>query len=216
MIRQSIAAGLASIRRRPGLIALIYGMNLLLAFVLSVPVYFAFQEAIGPTGFGVDLAGSFDVVVWADLIEKAGDVLQAIPFQLLWMVPVYLLWKVAASVGLIHALRGDQVRSFWDGVGRFTGRGFLIALLFLVAFGVALIGLVVLATILNIAWGGEVGAFWVNFVILPTALIAIVAVLDLMHDYANIGLVVEEKAVWAATSIRELLLGWADRQGLVI
>lgn len=199
MIRKSIAAGLTGIRRRPGLIALLYGMNLLLAFVLSVPVYFALQEAIGPTGFGEDLARSFDVVLWADLLEKAGDVLQAIPFQLLWMVPLYLLWKVAASVGLIHALRGEQIRPFWEGVGRYTGRGLLIALLFFVLFAAGIIGLIVLALILNGAWSGEVGTFWVNFVIVPTLFISMIAVLDLMHDYANIALVVEEKPFLKAT-----------------
>lgn len=199
MIRKSIAAGLTGIRRRPGLIALLYGMNLLLAFVLSVPVYFALQEAIGPTGFGEDLARSFDVVLWADLLEKAGDVLQAIPFQLLWMVPLYLLWKVAACVGLIHALRGEQIRPFWEGVGRYTGRGLLIALLFLVLFAAGIIGLIVLTLILNGVWSGEVGSFWVNFVIVPTLFISMIAVLDLMHDYANIALVVEEKPVVQAT-----------------
>ncbi|HMB89313.1 MAG TPA: hypothetical protein VKP65_00610 [Rhodothermales bacterium] len=199
MIRQSIAAGLAGIRRRPGLIALLYGMNLLLAFVLSVPVYFALQEAIGPTGFGEDLARSFDVVLWADILEKAGDVLQAIPFQLLWMVPLYLLWKVAASVGLIHALRGEQIRPFWEGVGRYTGRAFLIALLYIVLFAAGIVGIIVLTLILNSVWPGEVGTFWVNFVIVPTAFISMVAVLDLMHDFANIALVVEEKPVLQAT-----------------
>ena len=199
MIRKSIAAGLTGIRRRPGVIALLYGMNLLLAFVLSVPVYFALQEAIGPTGFGEDLARSFDVVLWADLLEKAGDILQAIPFQLLWMVPLYLLWKVATSVGLIHALRGEQIRPFWEGVGRYTGRGLLIALLFFVLFAAGIIGLIVLALILNGAWSGEVGTFWVNFVIVPTLFISMIAVLDLMHDYANITLVVEERPFLKAT-----------------
>lgn len=199
MVRQSLAAGLTGIRRRPGLIVLLYGVPLLLALVPSVLVFFGLQEAIGPTGFGEDLAHRFDVVLWADLIEQAGDVLRAIPLQLLWMVPLFLLWKVAASVGLIHALRGDQNRPFWEGVGRYTGRGFLIALLFLVLLGVGLIGLVVLALILNGMWSGEIGAFWINFVIVPTVFISMVAVLDLMHDYANIALVVEEKPVLQVT-----------------
>ena len=70
MIKQSIAAGFTGIRRRPGLVVLIYAMNLVLAFVLSIPVAIALGSAVGGTGFDGDLSRGFDIVLWADVIEE--------------------------------------------------------------------------------------------------------------------------------------------------
>lgn len=198
MIKQSIAAGFTGIRRRPGLVVLIYAMNLALAFILSVPVAITLGNTVGSTGFDADLAGGFDIVLWADIIEEAGKALLGLQLQLLWMIPLYLLWKAAASVGLIHALRGDDAQSFWQGVGRYTARAVLLGLLFLV---LVLIGggvLVVVAGVLAVLWPGEVGAFWINLVILPTCALVILAAFDLMHDYARMALVVGEKKVFKA------------------
>ncbi len=210
MIGKSIAAGLAGIRRRFGLVVLLYGVNLALAFVLSVPVYFALQSSVGPTGFGADLAGGFDFVLWADVMEKAGAVLRALPLQLLWMIPLYLLWKTAASVGLIHALRGEQIRPFWQGVGRYTGKALLLALLFLVPLVVWIVLTLVAALMLGAILEGEVGGFWLNLVIVPTLLVGGLAVLDLMHDYARIALVVAEQRVGKAAATG---IAWPFRHG---
>ncbi len=210
MIGKSIAAGLAGIRRRFGLVVLLYGVNLALAFVLSVPVYFALQSSVGPTGFGADLAGGFDFVLWADIMEKAGAVLRALPLQLLWMTPLYLLWKTAASVGLIHALRGEQIRPFWQGVGRYTGKALLLALLFLVPLVVWIVLTLVAALMLGAILEGEVGGFWLNLVIVPTLLVGGLAVLDLMHDYARIALVVAEQPVGKAAATG---IAWPFRHG---
>ncbi len=198
MIGTSFTAGLNGVRRRPGLVALIYAMNLVLAFVLSVPVAIALSSTVGNTGFDADLAGGFNFVLWADIIEEAGEALGALQFQLLWMIPLYLIWKAAASIGLIHALRGDDARSFWQGVGRYTGKAVLLGLLFLVPVLVGVVGLLVVAGVLSAIWPGEVGGFWINFVTLPTLAISGLAVLDLMHDYARMALVVDEKKVFKA------------------
>jgi len=210
MIGKSLSAGLTGIRRRPGLVLLLFGTNLALAFVLSVPVYIMLGSAVGATGFSEELARGFDIVLWFDLIEEMGDVLQALQFQLLWMIPLYLVWKAAASAGLIHALRGDAVRSFWEGVGRYTGRAVLLGLAFLVSAVLGIIGVVMVALVLATAWPGEVGAFWINFVLAPTLLISVLAVLDLMHDYARMAIVIDEKKVMAAALTG---LAWPFRHG---
>lgn len=210
MIGKSFSAGLAGIRRRPGLVLLLFGVNLALAFVLSVPVYIMLGSAVGPTGFGEELARGFDIVLWFDLIDEMGDVLQALQFQLLWMIPLYLVWKAAAGTGLIHALRGDAIRPFWEGVGRYTGKAVLLGLAFLVLTVLAVVGVVMAALVLATAWPGEVGSFWVNFVVLPTLLISVLAVLDLMHDYARMAIVIDEKKVVAAALTG---LAWPFRHG---
>ena len=64
--------------------------------------------------------------------------------------------------------------------------------------GFAVIGSGAVAGVLSVFWPGEVGAFWINLVILPTLLISVLAVLDLMHDYARMALVVDEQKVFKA------------------
>lgn len=197
MFIQSVKAGLVALRQRPGLVFLLYGVNLAIAFVLAVPLYSALSGITGETGFGPELAAGFDAVLWADILEKAGPVFRALGAQLFWMAPLYLVWKVAAGVGLAHALRG-RGRSFWQGVGRYTGHGLLLALGFvplLLGLGLALVLLGVLAGIL---WEGEVGTFWWNVVLLPALLVGGLALLDLMHDYARIALVVDDRPVRSA------------------
>ncbi len=189
---------------------LLYVMNLILALVLSIPIAVAFSDTVGPTGFGPDLAAGFDIVLWADIIEEVGDTLSALQFQLLWMVPLYLIWKAAASVGLIHALRGDQFRPFWQGVSRYTARALLLGLLFLILTALGVLATFVVMGLLNSLWPGAVGAFWVNLVLAPTLLISLVAVLDLMHDYARIALVYDEQPVFTALGTG---LMWPFRHG---
>ena len=131
-------------------------------------------------------------------------------FLMVRMFPLYLIWKAAASVGLIHALRGDDARSFWQGVGRYSGKAVLLGLLFLVLALIGVVGLLIVAGGLSAFWPGEVGTFWINFVILPTLAISGLAVLDLMHDYARMALVVDEKKVFKATFTG---LAWPFKHG---
>ena len=198
MIKPSLTAGLTGLRRRPGLVVLLYAMNLVMALVMAIPVAIILGNTVGPTGFGEDLARGFDIVLWADIIEEAGAALGALFLHLLWMIPVYLIWKAAAGVGLIHALRGEQIRSFWQGVGRYTGKAVLLGIAFLVLTGIGVVVALGVALALGTIWSGEVGAFWVNAVIAPTLIISVLAVLDLMHDYARTALVVGEEKVMTA------------------
>ena len=198
MIKQSLTAGLTGLRRRPGLVVLLYAMNLVLALALSFPVALALGGTIGPTGFGDDLAAGFDIVLWADIIEEAGDALLAALLHLLWIAPLYLIWKAAAAVGLIHALRGDQIRSFWQGVGRYTLKAVLLGIAFLVLTGIGAVVTLGVMLVLSAVWSGPVAGFWINAVITPTLLISLLAVLDLMHDYARMALVINEENVLKA------------------
>ncbi|WP_456424902.1 hypothetical protein [Rhodocaloribacter sp.] len=191
----SFRAGLAAVQKRPGLVVLTYAVNLCLAFILALPIYMALSSVVGPTGFGSDLAQQFDVVLWADILDKVGIVLSALWAQLFWMIPLYLVWKAGLSVGLIHAFRDGGGRSFWAGVGRYAARavglGLLYGLLVLVWLG----GVAILSVGLAVVWSGEVGAFWIFFVLAPALVVLGLAFIDLLHDYGRIALVVEEKKV---------------------
>ncbi len=198
MFINSFRAGFSAVQKRPGLVVLIYAVHLCLAFLLALPIYMALSNVVGPSGFGSELAQQFDVVLWADILDKAGLVLSALRTQLFWMIPLYLVWKAGWSVGLIHALRDGGGRSFWAGVGRYAARavglGLLYGLLVLVWLG----GVALLSVGLAVVWNGEVGAFRVFFVLAPTLVVLGLAFIDLLHDYGRIALVVEERKVTRA------------------
>lgn len=200
MLSRSVSAGLTAVRRRAGLVVLLYVVNLGLAFVLAWPLYGALRRIVGPTGFGPELAAGFDFGRWAEILGELDEVFALLGLNLLWMVPLYLLWQAAAMVGLVHALRGMQVRSFWQGVGRYTLRAVLLGLLFGVALAVGVVLVLAIVFALSVLWPGEVGAFWINLVLTPTLLIGLAAALDLMHDYARIALVIEDQPVGRATA----------------
>ncbi len=210
MILSSFSAGINALRKRPGLAVLLYVLDLALAFVLSLGVLLLINEEVAQSGFAPDFAAQFDFTVWMDFSEQVGDAFFPIVGQLLWVIPLWLMWKAVAHVGLVHALRGDAIRPFWDGVGRFGLRAMLLALMYVVMLVMAVVGLGLVIWILNQLWGGEVGIFWVNFVLAPILVVSVFAVLDLMHDYSRIALVVDEQAVRDAfgTGIR-----WAFQHG---
>ncbi|WP_457654393.1 hypothetical protein [Rhodocaloribacter sp.] len=191
----SFRAGFAAIHKRPGLVVLTYAVNLCLAFILTLPIYMALSNVVGPTGFGTDLARQFDVVLWADILDKVGIVLSALWAQLFWMIPLYLVWKAGLSVGLIHALRDGGGRSFWTGVGRYAARAVGLGLLYGLLAVVWVGGVVLLSVVLALVWNGEVGAFWIFFVSAPVLVVLGLALIDLLHDYGRIALVLEEKKI---------------------
>lgn len=198
MTRKCFSAGLRSIARRPGLVVLIYAINFIVAFLLALPIAIALGGKLAVYGFGTDMTESLDLVLLVEVLERAGDLFGMLWVQFLWMIPLWLVWKAASRAGLIHALRGDAIRSFWQGVGRYTGRAVLISLLFLVPVIGWAVAVVLLGVSLAALWPGEVGVFWTFFVAVPTLLIAGFAVLDLMQDYAVAALVIEEKSVGAS------------------
>lgn len=212
----SLKAGLAAVRRCAGLVLLLYAVDLALAFVLAVPLYSALARAVGPTGFGPDLAAGFDLVLWADVMQKAADVFRALGAQLFWMVPLYAVWKTAAGVGLVHALGRGGAGSFWQGVGRHTGRGLLVALGFAPLVAGWLIAVVVLYALVDGVSDDEVVLFWANLVWLPLLAAAGLALLDLMHDYARIALVVDEHPGRPVRRSLRAGLGWPFRHGLAL
>ena len=198
LFRSSLAAGLRGLRRRRGLVLLIYGLDLALALALAYPLYAVLAATVGPTGFSDDLAAGFDIVLWADIFEEIGPVLGALLWQLLWIVPLYGLWKVASRVGLAHALRGDQIRPFWQGVGRYTGRGVLLALGFVLLIAVVVVAAGAVAFVLLAIFPGEAGQFWTVVAVVPLVLVIGLAWLDLSHDFARLALVVEDRPVQQA------------------
>lgn len=189
------SSGLAAARKRPGLTAILYVANLALGLILSIPILIAFSQSTATTGFSPEMAEGFDITLWADLLEDSGPVFQTMISQLIWILPLLFLWKVASSVGLVHALSAGGGRSFWQGVGRHTGKAALLGLLYLVPTFALIFGVAIVAVILSAFLTGEVGSFWVQFVFTPLVIFLGIAFVDMMHDFGRIELVLADKSV---------------------
>lgn len=206
----SLREGLGDVRRRPGLVALLYASNLLVALTLAVPFYFLLVEGFGYSGFSGLLLRDFDVLIWQEALAKIGAQAGRLALHLLWIVPLYMGWRVAASTGIAYALQQGGTWPFWRGVGRYGGRAFGLALFWLPIRFVLAGAIVVGAIGVSGVWAGEVGAFWTFFVLLPTLLIATMALVDLFERYGRLAIVVRHEGVFSAFRTG---IGWPFRHG---
>ena len=197
MTRSHIARGFTRATSRRSLILLLYLVGLGLAALLAVPVFRTIDTLFGSSGFSAELTEQFDIVLWADMMGEARGWLGAVLRQFFWAIPVFIVWKVASQVGLVYALKDDGQSSFWEGVSRYTLRGLLLALIYLLLGGFVVIVLwIILVAVLK---GLEEPAqFWTAIVIGPLMSIAILATIDLMHDYARMRLVLRGDGIWSA------------------
>jgi len=191
-----IADGWSASVKRPGLAGLLFAGNLILGIILAIPVLMAFSQAVSSTGFSPELSEEFDIALWADLMEESGPVFQTMLAQLFWILPVLYIWKVGAAVGIVYALSGDRDGSFWTGLGKHAGRALLLGLPYVVMAGLIILGIMLINIVVSLVFSGEVLLFWVRFVGTPVLLILALAVLDMMHDFARLELVIRKKGVW--------------------
>ncbi len=191
----SLKSGAGLMRDRWGLIVLLYVVNLGVAFVLALPIYLAVVEHVGFTGFGPDLIERFDLELWRGMLKDLRGTFASIGLQLLWVLPIYAIWKTASHMGVIYALHNGAIWPFWRGVGYYTGRGLLIGVVFLPLKILWSVFSFFIAGLLSSAWQGEVGTFWVMLVLLPVLLLTGLAVLDLFQRYARMALVIRHDSV---------------------
>jgi hypothetical protein len=105
--------------------------------------------------------------------------------------------KVATSVGLINASRDGGIRSFWSGVGSFTGRGLILGLVYLITTAICVFGAFLFIMFLIQLFDSDAASFWISIVILPIMMLWILAWLDLAQDYSLIRFVKEESPLGA-------------------
>jgi len=172
-----------------------YVANLTLGLILSIPIFVAFSSATELSGFSSEMAQDLDISLMADLFAESGPLVQIIMAQLLWFIPLLFLWKVASSAGLTHALSATGDRSFWQGVGRYTGKSALLGLFYFGMTIVFLVGVILLVAIVSSMISGEVASFWLQFVFMPLVLFLGVAFIDMMHDFGRAELVIAGKSV---------------------
>ncbi len=199
MISQSISAGFASIRQRFGLVLLLYAINLLVALALALPLFLTLRSVVGPTGFGPDLLNRLDLMILTRSAPDLRSAFQLVGLQLLWVVPVFMIWKVASSVGVINAVRDGRVRKFWAGVGEYTIKGIGLAMIF-VLLAAVWVGLCTFGTVFvrGLLGGTEEAAYKSIVYFLPAALAVGLIVLSLWHDYSQITLVKSRESVFTS------------------
>lgn len=196
-LRRSLRDGWSGLRKRPGLAVLLYGVVLVASVTLTIPLYVILDGSSSSTGFGPELVARFDMILITEIMKDAGPAARGTLAMLVWLAPVVFIWKVASSVGTIHALTLGAMRSFWDGVGRFTGPGLLLSLLNLMVFGVWLVLVVVVAV--AVATLMPVGAPIEIPVGIAVVLVVIgVGLIGLMQDFARINLICDGRGVIAS------------------
>lgn len=202
--------GIAKAREHRGLILLLYAIDLGIAFILTGPLYQALQSVVGSSGYSDDLVAAFQEALWWEIFQEAGLAFNGFVGQLLWVAVFYVAWKAVVRVGLISTLQSGGLQSFAQGIGRYGLQSIGLALCFLVPLLVGIVGVGFAAILINALIGGEIGIFWAWFVVFPVVLISWVAMLDLMNDYASMGLVVRQEGVLEAWKTG---LAWPIRYG---
>lgn len=211
-IQQGMIAGLAGLRSRPELAAVVYAGNLLFALAVSVPLVRTVGDIVDHSGFGDDLAARFDLVVWADIFSAAREPLVALAGHLLWILPLYVVWKAALSAGLLHALQGTRTRPFLQGAGRFLLWSIVLGMVYLVLLCLGIPAVLMLTGLIGSAWRSPEAILWIGIATLVlTGLL--VATLGLMRGVSRAALVIGKHNVLSALSIG---LVWPFRHGLIV
>ncbi len=192
-----ITYGFLRILQRPGLTLLLYAVNTLASFFIALNMV-ALTGVVNSRGFSQELATRFNIVLWADILEKAGASLDSAFMQLFWLIPVYLVWKVASSAGLIHAFQHGETNSFWKGVATYSGQALLLSVGYLVPLGILLIVELLIALGLQAIWPGEVATYRIYLLLLPALIILTVWLLQLLHDFGRVALISGRQRVWDA------------------
>lgn len=197
MLLYSFAAGFRALRSRPGLAVLLFLVNLAVAVILAVPLGVALSSAVANTGFDTDLASGLDLVLIVDIVQANPDIITVLISQLIWIIPLVLVWKAAMGVGLIHALRGDSTGSFWTGVGRYFGRAFAMGLMYMAGAGFVILAAIVVGMVVN-GMSGEVWTYRAWAYVVPLIAVFGLAKIDLMHDFGRIAIVLKGRPVFGA------------------
>jgi len=183
--------GLVALRRKPGVALIVWAVQAIVAFVVVLPLADAFSE-IDMRGFGEQMARHADIAL---LMESApGAAIRRAAINLLWAIPLVGVINSAMAVGIVNAVRDGGLRSFWDGIGRFGGKAIPLAFVYVaLAFGVhAVIQIPVLLVVANL---GDKASILVGLTVWPLVTVVASAILDCMHDYSRIELVVRGKSI---------------------
>lgn len=211
-IQQGLIAGLVGLRSRPELAAVVYAGNLLFALVLSVPLVRTVRDIVDGSGFGNDLAARFDLIVWADILSAARESLVAQAGHLLWLLPLYAIWKAALSAGLLHALQGNRTRPFLQGAGRFLLWSIVLGVVYLVLLFLGILAVLMLTGLIGSAWRSPVAVLWIGIATLVLSGL-LVATLGLMRGVSRAALVIGKHNVLSAVAIG---LVWPFRHGVIV
>lgn len=195
MMLRALRTGLRHVRHRPGLVALVVGVHLVVALVLSLAFYGVLDAALTPTGLGDVLVRDFDAVLWHDLVERYGAAFEGLIVQALWVVPMMWVTKTLLRAGLVYALGRGGGRPLAEGVRRHGPRALLLALLYGVVLGAWLVVTALVGWVLNMLASGPVALVWVNLAGLPVLFGLGVVLVDMMHDYSRTALVLARQGV---------------------
>ena len=199
MLGKSILDGFTLILRRLRLVVLIYALNAVLVFLVLLPLYRIIAGTVADTGFGEDLFREFDVLLWSEILLGNRESFVHLLRRIVWVIPVFWIWKTAVQMGVIYALHQGAIWPFWSGVYFYTVRGLLLGLIFLPFKAAWIVSIYMGAVFLSSNYlTGEVEVFWLMGVATPFLLLTGLAIIDLYQRYGRLALVVRNDRVLQA------------------
>ncbi|MBO6574788.1 MAG: hypothetical protein JJ896_05200 [Rhodothermales bacterium] len=192
MIARPLSTGIQTMRARPGLAVLLWAVQLTLAWLIATPVGAAIDASFSESGFGDE---PLNAVLLVDFFLQNRGVVASLLGMLVAVFPVWLVWSALSGVGLAHALRDGGARSFWTGASSWFWPGLGVTAIFALVALVWTVVMAVLGLVLAAGGGGEVVVFWTSLVFVPTLWIFGLAAMDMMLDYARIGLAARDLSV---------------------
>lgn len=215
MTGRALGEGIRWMMRRPGLAALLWGWNLALALVVTLPFW---AWVTGATALAPEtdaLLDGFDIGLFAHLAGAGGAVGPVLITGVVALAMLSVLSGVFLSGGLLEVLTspdesGRLLPRFFRGAGRFVGRfARLLAIAGLTSLVVVgLVGLALAAlTAPLVPAGAEAAALWRSLAIQGAAGLA-AAILLLAHDYARV--------LTALTDARSMLRTWLQALRFVL
>ncbi|MBL7978609.1 MAG: hypothetical protein JNN12_09720 [Bacteroidetes Order II. Incertae sedis bacterium] len=200
MVLRPFTEGIKNAAQRPKLILLLWLMGLVIAAFMAIPATFAleaFAHVLPEGNPDIWKTPAHQTAFW-ELLIRVRSAFGTTLLNLLWVLPLVWIWKVAYAVGLYHAFRTETPGTFREGVARYWSKGMALSLRFVVlSIGIQVV-LITLFMVLGLMMQGERVLFWLFAVIWPTLAISAYALIALFQDYARVAVVLAHVSPKAA------------------
>lgn len=134
-ILKAYTTGFKAAVRFPGMVVLIYFVNIIPALLIALPFFGLLNESIGQSLSPIKMIRDFDFTVFFDFINNHESAVNALMAEIKWLTLFYLLISIFLNGGILRTLnkRKFTFSSFFAGSGynfiRFLGlSGLMLAL----------------------------------------------------------------------------------------
>jgi hypothetical protein len=214
-----VRLGIARVRRRPGLVALVWLASLVPALLLVSLAYSDLDQTLSYSTFAAEALGGNRFGVWLDYLHSPANHLQPLAGSIKSRLLLVVLLQIAVSAGLVEALFGRARRAdhpFLAGIGRHGWRFARAAVWFGLTAAVTVGVFAGLITALRrpaIEAGNGTLSFWGTLALVALAVLALIPV-KLAYDLARVAAAAHDQGSTLRGFLRAL--GHSVRHPLVL